>query len=77
MLISEYLTQTKTRLALDITAELKVLVDQSYSIGNRTLTRANLEEIRMEIEALSKLCLKLSRGNGRGIRVQSVVPRDI
>ena len=77
MLISEYLTQTKTRLALYITAEQKVLLGQSYSIGNRTLTRADLEEIRMEITNLSKLCLKLTRGNGRGIRVQRVVPRDI
>ena len=72
---SEALTQTKARLALYITAEQKVLLGQSYSIRNRTLQRADLKEIRDEIDKLTKDCMKLSRGTG--IRVQNVVPRDI
>jgi hypothetical protein len=56
-------------------AELAVLKSQAYSIGNRSYTFADLEEIRKgKKQALSDL-QTLSRGNK--IRCQGVVPRDI
>ncbi|WP_295163405.1 DUF6148 family protein [Selenomonas sp. F0473] len=40
------------RLAEYLAAERAVLSGQSYTIGNRTLTRANLSTIRAAIDAL-------------------------
>lgn len=40
------------RLKLYVEAEEKVLAGQSYTIGNRTLTRADLSEIRKAIDDL-------------------------
>lgn len=41
-----------TRLAQYLEAERAVLSGQSYTIGNRTLTRASLAEIRKAIDSL-------------------------
>ncbi|WP_295157160.1 DUF6148 family protein [Selenomonas sp. AE3005] len=40
------------RLKLYLEAEKAVLTGQSYTIGNRTLTRANLSSIRAAIDSL-------------------------
>lgn len=40
------------RLKLYISAERAILSGQSYTIGNRTLTRANLSEVRKAIDEL-------------------------
>lgn len=40
------------RLEMYLEAERAVLSGQSYTIGNRTLTRASLAEIRKAIDAL-------------------------
>lgn len=40
------------RLKLYLEAERAVLTGQSYTIGNRTLTRANLATIRAAIDSL-------------------------
>lgn len=40
------------RLAMYLEAEQKVLSGQSYTIGNRQLTRANLSSIRAAIDDL-------------------------
>ncbi len=40
------------RLAMYLEAERAVLMGQSYTIGNRTLTRANLASIRDAIDSL-------------------------
>jgi ABC-type molybdenum transport system ATPase subunit/photorepair protein PhrA len=40
------------RLEMYLEAERAVLSGQSYTIGNRTLTRASLSEIRKAIDAL-------------------------
>lgn len=40
------------RLAMYLEAEKAVLMGQSYTIGNRQLTRANLSEIRAAIDDL-------------------------
>lgn len=75
MTTAELLQQKKTRLAAYITAEQKILEGaQSYSIGNRTLTRADLEEITKQIKLLTTEVMVLSRGGN--IRIQRVVFRD-
>lgn len=40
------------RLKLYVEAERAILSGQSYTIGNRQLTRANLSEVRKEIDNL-------------------------
>lgn len=72
---SELLQDLKTRYAAYITAEQQILSGaQSYSIGDRTLTRADLAEIQKQLEELPKKILKLQRG--AGIRTQRVLHRD-
>lgn len=60
-------------------AELEVTTHQSYSIGSRSLTRANLGEIRKTIEYWRDQIEKLDNllnTNGRN-RVYRAVPRDL
>ncbi len=72
--IADMIARTETRLNQYIAAETAVLQSQSYTIGNRTLTRANLSHIESKIDELEKKLIKLDRGGG--IRVQKVVFRD-
>lgn len=67
------LAVAQERLALYLEAERKVLLSQSYTIGQRTLTRANLREIRDEIDKIQKEIATYNRG---GMRVRRVLPRD-
>jgi len=57
-------------------AEDCVLQGQAYSIGDRSLTRADLKEIREGLMKWEKICDRLANGS-RGARVQRVVPRDL
>lgn len=62
-----------------LTAELEVTTNQSYTIGSRTLTRANLAQIRKEIEFWGDKVAQLEnieqrRGRNRTYRA---VPRDL
>ena len=59
------LPTTRERLALYLAAEKRVLLGQSYTIGNRQLTRANLAEIRKAITALKEE-IALEEGTSRG-----------
>ena len=66
------------RLKQYLEAEKAILVaGQSYKIGNRTLTRANLSEIR---EAMSSLLAAGATvdgiGNGGARRAMQVIMRD-
>ncbi len=45
-------TLLNRRLAMYLEAEKVVMTGQSYTIGNRSLTRANLAEIRKAIDDL-------------------------
>ena len=45
-------TLLNKRLAMYLEAEKRVMPGQSYTIGNRSLTRANLAEIRKAIDDL-------------------------
>lgn len=55
-------------------AEEKVSKGQSYTIGNRTLTRANLTEIQNAIELWSKR-LQDAESNSSGPISYTVIPR--
>lgn len=60
-------------------AELEVTASQSYEIGTRSLTRANLGEIRKQIEYWKNQVAKLeniARNRGRN-RAYRAVPRDL
>lgn len=74
-ILTERLALTKTRLAAYILAEAAILAGaQSYSMGDRTVTRADLKAIQDTLLRLQNDVIKLSRGGG--IRIQRVVPRQ-
>lgn len=54
-------------------AELAVSTGQSYKIGSRQLTRANLLEIQKQINYWENRIAVLS---GKNHRVKRVIPRD-
>jgi hypothetical protein len=73
--LSEQITELEQRRALYVLAEAAILSGQAYSIGNRSLTRADLKEVRKAIDDLNKQLNVLRRGNQ--ITQHRVVPRDI
>ena len=62
-----------------LTAELEVTIHQSYTIGSRSLTKANLSEIRQQIEYWRNQVARLENIEKRGgrNRVFRAVPRDL
>ena len=75
-ILNERYTKVVERLEKYEAAEIAILDGaQSYSIGNRTLSRAELNTITKQIERLKKEQLKLL--NYGAVRLQRVVPRDI
>jgi hypothetical protein len=70
----ERLIDLKERRALYTAAEARVLRGQSYQLGQRMLTRANLAEIASEIWRLNEEINSLE--NGAGVFVQRIVPSD-
>jgi hypothetical protein len=60
-------------------AELEVTTHQSYTIGSRSLTKANLSEIRKQIEYWTNEVERLENIEERGgrNRVFRVIPRDL
>lgn len=62
-----------------LTAELEVTTHQSYTIGSRSLTKANLSEIRQQIEYWRNQVARLENIGKRGgrNRVFRAVPRDL
>ncbi|GHV43134.1 hypothetical protein FACS189490_13130 [Clostridia bacterium] len=60
-------------------AELALSSAQSYTIGTRTLTRANLAQVREQIKYWEgKVVEAESAAKGRGRnRAYSVIPRDL
>ncbi len=66
----------KSRLMQYYAAEEKILEGQAYSIGSRSLTRANLSEVRAAIRELeSKINALETRGTTKR-KVVRVIPRD-
>ena len=74
------LEEYQRRLEMYYEAETAILSGaQSYSIGSRNLTRANLADIREQIEYLiKKIETEQARMAGKGkMKVVGGVPRDI
>lgn len=69
------LEMTEKRLLAYYDAEISVLSGQSYTIGSKTLTRANLNEIRRAIKELENQIVSLNK-NGKRI-MKRVIPRDL
>lgn len=77
--INTRLTRCKNRLEMYYQAEESILGGaQSYSVGSRSLTRANLSEIRAMIDKLEKEKVNLENMlNGRGrIALMNGTPLD-
>lgn len=64
----------KERLKIWLDAEAAVATGQSYQIGSRSLTRANLAEIRKQIEFWEKRLVKASQTGKR--RIYYGIPAD-
>lgn len=58
-------TQAETQLALWLAADAAVAGGQSYSIGQRSLTRADAKEIRENIDYWDAKVRRLARGGAR------------
>ena len=69
------LEEAKEMYRLWIDAEKAVTTGQSYKIGTRSLTRANLSEIAERVKFWRNEVDKLESGR-RGIRVIRAVPMD-
>lgn len=68
------LNRAKKHLEAWYNAELSISTGQSYRIGTRQLTRANLSEVRKQIAYWKR---EISKLEGRGSRrVYRAVPRD-
>jgi len=65
------LAQAEAKLALWLAAEDAVANSQSYTMGSRSMTRANLREIRETIDYWERRVQRLSRG---GIRIRGGSP---
>lgn len=79
MAIGISLEIAKKHLDAWLTAELEVTTHQSYTIGSRSLTKANLSEIRKQIEFWQDQVAQLENIEKRGgrNRVFRAVPRDL
>lgn len=69
------LAQAQAHLDAYMAAELKVTAGQSYSIGDRALTRADIAEIRKGIEYWNKQVSILTAGRTQP-PVRRFIPRD-
>jgi len=65
------LTQAQTQLDAWIAASLKVAQGQSYTIGSRSLTRADAEDIQAMITYWNGKVNELTNG-GAGVRVRGL-----
>lgn len=71
---ADRLTFARERLALYYAAEEKVLTGQSYSLGGRTLTRANLSEIRAGVTLWEGRVSRLETTGQMGPTFRSITP---
>ena len=65
------LAQAEAQLALWLAADAAVASGQSYTIGGRSLTRANAREIRENIDFWDARVQKLTRG---GMSIKGATP---
>lgn len=73
------LETARTHLKAWLDAELKVTGGQSYSIGSRSLTYANISEIRKQIDYWRNQVanLEVLALGGKNSRSRRFVPRDL
>lgn len=78
-MVNERLAKARERLNAYYEAELAVLSGQSYTIGSRSLTRANLSEIRDAIKELEQQVRELETiaSGGGHRRAYRITPRDL
>ena len=68
------LAQAEAKLQEYLDAESKILLGQSYMIGNRQMTRANLFQVREEREYWNRKVIELSNAaSGKG-RSRTICP---
>ncbi|TGY93428.1 hypothetical protein E5329_18590 [Petralouisia muris] len=73
------LQTAKKHLDMWLEAESEVAINQAYTIGGKSFTRADLGEIRKQIEYWSNKVQELeniAKRKGRN-RIYRVVPRDL
>lgn len=68
--------EARENLKMWLEAEKAVATGQSYKIGTRSLTRANLSDIAARIKYWRNELEQLESGT-RGMRVMRAVPRDL
>lgn len=69
------LTTAQQKLDLWLAALDAIATGQSYSIGGRSLTRANLSDVQAQVEYWDGKVQRLSANGGRsGMRVRGVTP---
>ena len=71
------LETAKEHLQAFLDAELAVATGQSYKIGSRSLTRADLSEIKERIKYWANEVERLETGRKKGIRAYRAVIRDL
>ncbi len=71
------LQEAKDMLAAWKEAERAVATSQSYTVAGRTVTRAQMTEIRAAQEYWRTEIARLEGGRGPGMRVRRIVPRDL
>lgn len=69
------LAQANESLAIWMEADKRVAQGQAYSIGGRSLTRANAKEITDKIKFWQNQVSSLSGGGG--LSIKQVLPRDL
>lgn len=70
------LTTAQTMLDTWLDAEKAVATSQSYRVGNQSLTRANLPDIRKQIIYWNDQVERLTNSRSTGARVLRAIPRD-
>jgi hypothetical protein len=68
------IAQAEAQLASWIAASTAVASNQSYTIGTRSLTRANAREIKDMISFWDGQVKRLADGSGGGIRLKGITP---
>ena len=73
------LKEAQQHLEMWLNAESEIATSQSYTIGTRSLTRANLKEVRDQIKFWQNKVAELERAEtqrGRN-RTYRAIPRDL
>ena len=72
--MSTRLELAKQRLEAYYQAEMAILTNQSYSIGSRSFTRANLAEVR---NAIKELEAQVAQLENKTQKVRRIIPMDV